>query len=71
MPVVRQHLLAGRSFKDIIAANQRALSWSKHEIGQEIHGTTKRKPYPVFLEEERPSLPPLPGEPFEIPLWKE
>ncbi len=71
VPVVRQHLLAGRSFKDIIEANQRALSWSKHEIGQEIHGTTKRKPYPVFLEEERPSLKPLPGEPFEIPLWKE
>lgn len=71
VPVVRQHLLAGRSFKDIIAANQRALSWSKDEIGQEIHGTTKRKPYPVFLEEERASLKPLPGETFEIPLWKE
>lgn len=71
VPVVRKHLLAGRSFKDIIEANQRALSWSKNEIGQEIHGTTRRKPYPVFLEEEKSFLRPLPDEPFEIPLWKE
>lgn len=71
VPVVRQHLLAGRCFKDIMEANQRALSWSKNEIGQEIHGTTKRKPYPVFLEEEKSTLKPLPAESFEIPLWKE
>ena len=71
VPVVRKHLLAGRSFKDIHKANQRALFWCKHEIGQEIHGTTKKKPYPVFLEEEKSFLKPLPGEPFEIPLWKE
>jgi len=71
VPVVRGHLLAGRLFKDIHEANQRALSWCKNEIGQEIHGTTKRKPYPVFLEEEKSSLKPLPDESFEIPLWKE
>jgi len=71
VPVVRQHLLAGRSFTDIIEANQRALSWSTNEIGQEVHGTTKRKPYPVFLEEEKRTLKALPEEPFEIPLWKE
>jgi transposase len=71
VPVVRKHLLAGRSFKDITEANNRALSWAKDEIGQETHGTTKRRPYPVFLEEEKPSLNPLPDEPFEIPLWKE
>jgi transposase len=71
VPVVRQHLLAGRSFTDITEANQRALSWSRNEIGQEVHGTTKRRPYPVFLEEEKPTLKPLPAEPFEIPLWKE
>lgn len=70
VPVVRKHLLAGRCFKDIGEANQRALSWCRDEIGQEIHGTTKRKPYPVFLEEEKPSLKPLPDEPFEMSLWK-
>jgi len=71
VPVVRQHLLAGRCFKDIMEANQRALCWCKNEIGQQIHGTTKRRPYPVFLEEEKSSLKPLPAQPFEIPLWKE
>jgi len=71
VPVVRHPHLAGRSFRDIMEANQRALPWCKNEIGQEIHGTTKRRPYPVFLEEEKPSLKPLAAQPFEIPLWKE
>jgi transposase len=71
VPVVRQHLLAGREFKDITEANQRALTWCRDEIGQEIHGTTKKKPYPTFLEEEKSRLRPLADESFEIPLWKE
>ena len=70
VPVVRQHLLAGRLFKDIQEANKRALSWGRHEIGQQIHGTTKRRPYAVFLKEERAAFQPLPDRPFEIPLWK-
>jgi transposase len=71
IPVVRQQLLAGRFFKDITEANQRALFWCKNEIGQQIHGATQRKPYPVFLEEEKPLLKSLPDEPFEVPLWKQ
>ena len=71
VPVVRKHLLAGRTFRDIHEANERALKWSREEIGMEIHGTTQRRPYPVFLEEEKPCLKPLPEEPFEMPLWKE
>ena len=70
VPVVRQHLLAGRSFKNIQEANKRALIWGRHEIGQQIHGTTKRRPYEVFLKEEKGVLKPLPDKPFEIPLWK-
>lgn len=71
VPVVRKHLLAGRVFKDIGDANERALSWCRLEIGMEDHGTTKRKPYDVFLKEEKDRLQPLPSEPFEIALWKE
>lgn len=67
---VKQQLLAGRTFKDIREANERALTWCKEEIGQEIHGTTKRKPYPVFLAEEKKRLKPLPEAHFERPLWK-
>ncbi len=69
--VVKKHLLAGRTFKDIKEANVRALHWCKEEIGMEVHGTTKKKPYPTFLMEEKPHLMPLPETPFERPLWKE
>jgi len=69
--IVKKHLLAGRTFADINEANERALHWCKEEIGTEIHGTTKKKPYPVFLAEERPRLKALPDSPFERPLWKQ
>ena len=69
--VVRQHLLAGRSFRDIGEANERALKWCREEIGMEIHGTTKRRPFEVFQKEEAACLKPLPGETFERPLWKD
>ncbi|MBW1739005.1 MAG: hypothetical protein JRJ69_16050 [Deltaproteobacteria bacterium] len=70
VPVVRQHLLAGRKFSDINEANKRAVIWCRDEIGQQIHGTTRRKPYEVFLEEEKKVLKALPAKVFEIPLWK-
>jgi len=70
VPVVRKHLLAGRTFRDIEEANQRALRWCREEIGMEVHGTTKRKPFEVFQKEEVPRLKPLPSEPFECPEWK-
>ena len=71
VPIVRKHLLAGRTFKDITDANERALHWCTEEIGMEIHGTTKKKPYPAFLAEEKSRLAPLPEVPFERPVWKE
>ena len=71
VPTVRGQLLAGRIFKDINEANERALRWCKDEIGMEVHGTTKKKPYPTFLAEEKAHLAALPLVPFERPLWKE
>jgi len=71
VPVVRQHLLAGRSFKDMDEANERAPKWCREEIGMEIHGTTKRRPFEVFQKEEAAHLKPLPAEAFERPLWKD
>jgi transposase len=71
IPVVRQHLLAGRKFRDIRDANERALAWCRFEIGSEVHGTTKRKPYETFISEEKERLKLLPPERFEIPVWKE
>ena len=71
VPTVRKHLLAGRIFGDITGANDRALHWCREEIGREVHGTTKKRPYEVFLAEEKHRLTPLPDTPFERPLWKE
>ena len=71
VPVVRKHLLAGRKFTDIRDANERALTWCRFEIGNEIHGTTKRKPYDVFISEEKERLKQLPKASFDIPIWKE
>jgi transposase len=69
--VVKNHLLAGRTFTDIHEGNERALHWCKEEIGREVHGTTKRTPYPIFLAEEKSHLKALPATPFELPLWKQ
>jgi transposase len=71
VPTVRKHLLAGRTFRDITDANSRALNWCKDEIGMEVHGTTKKKPYDAFIAEEKSCLMQLPDVPFERPLWKE
>jgi len=68
--VVRRHLLAGRDFRDIDEANERALTWCRQEIGMEIHGTTKRRPFEVFQKEESSCMRQLPAEPFECPQWK-
>jgi transposase len=70
IPGIRQQLLAGRTFQDIDEANRRALLWCKDEIGMEVHGTTQRKPYEVFVREELPKLKSLPAEPLECADWK-
>jgi len=70
VPVVRGQLLAGRDFRDIEEANEKALLWCKEQIGMQIHGTTKRRPFEVFQNEEASCLKALPAEAFDIPLWK-
>lgn len=45
--------------------------WLREKYGHRKHGTTQMEPYPVFLNEERPALSPLPEQPFEIACWKQ
>ena len=71
VPVVRQQILAGRHFRDIEEANERALQWCRKEVGLRNHGTTHRKPYEVFVGEEAKLLLPLPEQPYEAPQWKQ
>ena len=71
VPVVRQQILAGRRFRDIEEANEKALEWCLKEVGLREHGTTHRKPYEVFIGEEAELLRPLPDQPYEAPQWKQ
>lgn len=70
VPVVRQQLIAGRGYRDVDEANERALRWCRKEIGLRLHGTTQRKPWEVFTEEEQTALLPLPETAFERARWK-
>jgi hypothetical protein len=71
IPVVRQQFLSSVDFRDIREANSKVRDWCLYEYAMEVHGTTKRRPYEVFQEEEQSQLRSLPLERFEIPLWKE
>jgi transposase len=70
VPVVRQQLIAGRTYRNLDEANAYALDWCRNQIGLRTHGTTQRKPYEVFREEEAGQLLELPQEPFELAQWK-
>jgi hypothetical protein len=65
----RQQVLAGRIFAHIEEANEYALQWCRHQISQEVTRTTGRKPFDLFMAEEKAALIPLPAEPFCCPIW--
>ena len=71
MPIVRQQLVAGRQYRDLADANEKALDWSLTGVGMEKHGTTHEEPVLRFERDERACLIPLPASRFETPLWKE
>jgi transposase len=68
--VVRQQLIAGREYRNIDQANEDAIDWCRNQIGLRKHGTTQRRPYEVFQQEEADQLLALPPEPFERAEWK-
>ncbi len=71
MPVVRQQLVAGRSYLDSAELNQKALIWCREQVGREAHGTTCEPPMARFEQQEKAALQPLPEQPFERPTWGE
>src|SRR5512140_2298006 len=44
VPLVRQQLVAGRSYADLAEANEKALVWCRDEVGMRPHGTTHEAP---------------------------
>lgn len=71
VPVVRQQFLSTYDFSNIKEANEKVRLWCIDDYGMQIHGTTKRKSFEVFTQEEKARLKALPQERFDMPLWKE
>ena len=69
MPYVRDSAWAGQSWPDLQAAQAGAEHWCQAVAGQRIHGTTGRRPWELFLAEERAHLQPLPTTAWEFGRW--
>ena len=68
---VKRNFLAGRAFRDVVDANERALVWCVETAGRRIHGTTKEPPLARFDTIERAMLLPLPASPYALATWKQ
>lgn len=71
VPYVRESCFAGETFNTLDEARDRARTWCRDVAGARIHGSTRRVPREVFVEEEQPLLRPPPTERFDVPVWAE
>ena len=65
----RERFFKGGDFKDLNHLRTEAARWCRDVAGRRIHGTTRRQPRQVFLDEERQALAPWDGEPYEVTHW--
>jgi transposase len=68
---VRERFFRGESFIDRDHAQREADRWCEEVAGQRIHGTTRLRPFEVFLETEKAALRPFDGPAFDTPSWAE
>jgi hypothetical protein len=66
---VQSNFFAGESFVDLADCRARAETWCATTAGLRIHGTTRCRPAESFRAEELALLLPLPGAPFDTPVW--
>ncbi len=66
--IVKQQLIAGRSYTHVSEANEYAQHWCRNIIAKKITRTTGKTPEELFIE-EKPSLIDLPGSDFDISEW--
>ena len=66
----RERFFKGGDFKDLNHLRSEAARWCRDVAGLRIHGTTRRQPRQVFLDEERQALSPWDGEPYEVTHWR-
>ena len=67
---VRERFFKGGEFRDLTHLRSEAARWCRGVAGLRIHGTIRRQPRQVFLDEERPALNPWDGEPYEVTHWR-
>ena len=66
----KERFFKGGDFKDLNHLRSEAVRWCRDAAELRIHGTTRRQPLQVFLDEERPFLPPWDGEPYQVTHWR-
>ena len=66
----RERFFKGGDFKDLADVRNQAQRWCRDVAGLRIHGTTRRQPLQVFLDEERQALLPWDGVPYEVTHWR-
>jgi transposase len=66
---VRENFFKGEEFKNRDHAQQEAERWCRSIAGLRIHGTTRKRPFLVFEQEEQKTLLPLSDERFDVPAF--
>ena len=56
IPYVRNRFFRGAQFLSLRDLRRQAQTWCFTVAGQRVHGTTRRRPFDVFVAEERPCL---------------
>jgi transposase len=69
VPYVRKNFFQGETFRDLAHVREEAIRWCTETAGMRIHGTTRKRPLIVFMEEEKETLLPLVKERFDTPSW--
>ena len=70
VPYARERFFKGADFDDFTHVRAAAPKWCLEVAGTRIHGTTYKKPLVVFQDEERDTLIPWDGVPYEIANWR-
>lgn len=69
VPYVRERFFKGGQFHDLADLRAQARRWCLEVAGPRVHGTTRKLPLVVFNEEEKATLLPWDGEPYDVPDW--
>ena len=70
VPYARERFFKGAAFDSLAHLRTEAPKWCLEVAGRRIHGTTRRQPLLVFQEDERHSLLPWDGSPYEVAHWR-